>query len=58
VTNLMLVLIIFVLAYLAIVTERIHKTIVSLVGAALMISLGCFRRKRHSIRMNTVWTTT
>jgi Na+/H+ antiporter NhaD/arsenite permease-like protein len=36
----MLALVIFGVAYLAIVTERIHKTIVSLTGAALMISLG------------------
>lgn len=33
-------LIIFGLAYLIIVTERIHKTIVALSGAALMITLG------------------
>lgn len=39
-TDLTLALIIFVAAYLAIVTERIHKTIVSLFGAALMITLG------------------
>ena len=35
-----LALIIFGLAYLIIVTERIHKTIVALSGAALMIALG------------------
>lgn len=35
-----LALIIFGLAYLIIVTERIHKTIVALSGAALMIGLG------------------
>jgi Na+/H+ antiporter NhaD/arsenite permease-like protein len=35
-----LALLIFGVAYLAIVTERIHKTIVALFGAALMISLG------------------
>lgn len=33
-------LLIFGVAYLAIVTERIHKTIVALLGATLMISLG------------------
>ena len=33
-------LLIFGLAYLAIITERIHKTIVALSGAALMIGLG------------------
>lgn len=33
-------LVIFGLVYLAIVTERIHKTIVALFGAALMIGLG------------------
>lgn len=38
--DLTLALLIFGAAYLAIVTERIHKTIVSLFGAALMISLG------------------
>ena len=38
--DVLLALIIFGVAYLAIVTERIHKTIVSLAGAALMISLG------------------
>jgi Na+/H+ antiporter NhaD/arsenite permease-like protein len=35
-----LALVIFGLAYLVIVTERIHKTIVALSGAALMIGLG------------------
>jgi len=40
VTNFALALLIFGIAYLAIVTERIHKTIVALFGAALMISLG------------------
>ena len=35
-----LALVIFGLAYLIIVTERIHKTIVALCGAALMIGLG------------------
>ena len=35
-----LALLIFGACYLAIVTERIHKTIVALFGAALMISLG------------------
>ena len=39
-SNLTLALLIFGIAYLAIVTERIHKTIVSLAGATLMISLG------------------
>lgn len=39
-TELTLALLIFGAAYLAIVTERIHKTIVALFGAALMISLG------------------
>ncbi len=39
-SNLTLALLIFGVAYLAIVTERIHKTIVSLAGATLMISLG------------------
>src|SRR5574341_1026389 len=35
-----LALLLFGVAYLAIITERIHKTIVALFGAALMISLG------------------
>ncbi len=39
-TDLTLALVIFGACYLAIVTERIHKTIVALFGAALMISLG------------------
>jgi Na+/H+ antiporter NhaD/arsenite permease-like protein len=39
VSDLSLALIIFIVAYVAIVTERIHKTIVALFGAALMISL-------------------
>jgi Na+/H+ antiporter NhaD/arsenite permease-like protein len=39
-TSLTLALLIFGLAYLVIVTERIHKTIVALFGAALMIGLG------------------
>lgn len=38
--DLTLALLIFGIAYLAIITERIHKTIVSLSGATLMISLG------------------
>ncbi len=33
-------LLIFGIAYLAIITERIHKTVVALCGAALMIGLG------------------
>jgi Na+/H+ antiporter NhaD/arsenite permease-like protein len=33
-------LVIFGVCYLAIITERIHKTIVALLGASLMISLG------------------
>ena len=33
-------LLIFVLSYLAIITERVHRTIVALLGAALMLSLG------------------
>lgn len=39
-SDLTLALLIFGVAYLAIVTERIHKTIVALFGAALMIGLG------------------
>lgn len=39
-SDLSLALLIFGLAYLTIVTERIHKTIVALSGAALMIGLG------------------
>ncbi len=39
-TDLTLALLIFGVSYLAIVTERLHKTIVALFGAALMISLG------------------
>ena len=39
-TDTSLALLIFCLAYLLIVTERIHKTIVALTGAALMIALG------------------
>lgn len=39
-SDLPLALAIFGVAYLAIITERIHKTIVALFGAALMISLG------------------
>lgn len=35
-----LALLIFGICYLVIITERIHKTIVALLGAALMISLG------------------
>ena len=35
-----LALLIFGVCYLVIMTERIHKTIVSLFGAALMIGLG------------------
>jgi len=39
-SQLMLALLIFGVSYLAIVTERWHKTIVALFGAVLMISLG------------------
>src|SRR5579885_355735 len=39
-TDMTLALLIFGVAYLVIVTERIHKTIVALFGATLMISLG------------------
>ncbi len=39
-SNVSLALVIFGLAYLVIITERIHKTIVALSGAALMIGLG------------------
>ena len=39
-TSMTLALVIFGVAYLAIVSERIHKTIVSIFGAALMIGLG------------------
>lgn len=35
-----LVLLIFGLCYLLIMTERLHKTIVALFGAEVMISLG------------------
>ena len=35
-----LALLIFGVCYLVIITERIHKTIVALCGAALMIALG------------------
>jgi Na+/H+ antiporter NhaD/arsenite permease-like protein len=38
--DLSIALVIFGLVYLIIITERIHKTIVALFGAALMISLG------------------
>jgi Na+/H+ antiporter NhaD/arsenite permease-like protein len=39
-SDLSIALVIFGLVYLTIITERIHKTIVALFGAALMISLG------------------
>jgi Na+/H+ antiporter NhaD/arsenite permease-like protein len=39
-SDLSIALVIFGLVYLIIITERIHKTIVALFGAALMISLG------------------
>lgn len=39
-SSLSIALLIFGVAYLAIITERIHKTIVALSGAALMIGLG------------------
>jgi Na+/H+ antiporter NhaD/arsenite permease-like protein len=39
-SNVSLALVIFGVAYLVIITERIHKTIVALSGAALMIALG------------------
>lgn len=39
-SDMALALLIFGVAYLAIITERIHKTIVALGGAALMIGLG------------------
>ena len=39
-SSLMLALLIFVLCYVLIMTERLHKTIVALFGAAVMIGLG------------------
>src|SRR5215470_12719496 len=39
-SDLSIALIIFGFVYLTIITERIHKTVVALFGAALMISLG------------------
>ncbi len=39
-SDMTLALVIFGVCYLAIITERIHKTIVALLGASLMISLG------------------
>lgn len=39
-TSTSLALLVFGIAYLAIITERIHKTVVALCGAALMIGLG------------------
>ena len=39
-SDMSIALVIFGIAYLVIVTERIHKTIVALSGAALMIALG------------------
>jgi len=39
-TTTSIALIVFGLAYLCIITERVHKTIVALSGAALMIALG------------------
>ena len=39
-SSISLALLIFGLCYLVIITERIHKTIVSLCGAAVMIGLG------------------
>jgi Na+/H+ antiporter NhaD/arsenite permease-like protein len=39
-SDLSIALVIFGLVYVTIITERIHKTIVALFGAALMISLG------------------
>ena len=40
ISDVSIALVIFGLAYLVIITERIHKTIVALCGAALMIGLG------------------
>ena len=39
-SDLSIALAIFGFVYLTIITERIHKTIVAIFGAALMISLG------------------
>jgi Na+/H+ antiporter NhaD/arsenite permease-like protein len=54
-------LLIFTLAYLLIVTERIHKTIVALFGAALMITSGvlsqeeAFYSHEHGVDYNVVF---
>jgi Na+/H+ antiporter NhaD/arsenite permease-like protein len=60
-SQLTLALIIFGTAYLAIVTERIHKTIVALFGAALMISFGvvtqeeAFHSQEYGIDYNVIF---
>lgn len=60
-SHLTLALIIFGAAYLAIVTERIHKTIVALFGAALMISFGvvtqeeAFHSQEYGIDYNVIF---
>src|SRR5581483_5632477 len=60
-SHLTLALIIFGTAYLAIVTERIHKTIVALFGAALMIGFGvvtqeeAFHSQEYGIDYNVIF---
>jgi Na+/H+ antiporter NhaD/arsenite permease-like protein len=60
-TSLTLAILIFSLAYLLIVTERIHKTIVALFGAALMIAFGvlsqeeAFHSHEYGVDYNVVF---
>ena len=49
---------IFVLAYAVIVSEKIHKTKVALVGAALMMALPILTSTRPSTRKSSGSTTT
>ncbi|MFO0766267.1 MAG: ArsB/NhaD family transporter [Nitrospiraceae bacterium] len=56
-----LALLIFIAAYLAIISERIHKTIVALLGASLMIVSGvltqeeAFHSPEHGVDYNVVF---
>ncbi len=48
---------IFILAYVLIVSEKIHKTIIALTGAALMIVLGIVTQEEalHSVELGVDW---
>jgi Na+/H+ antiporter NhaD/arsenite permease-like protein len=56
-SSMTLALLIFGSCYLVIMTERIHKTIVALSGAALMIAFGVVSQDEAFTPTNSAWIT-